>query len=142
MKNKPCIIKGGVFEDNRGRLDFVNDFDLGPIKRFYFTTNNSTKIFRGWQGHKIERRWFYCVKGGFEIKIVEIDDWDNPSDKLEPLEFILEENNPNILCIPKGCVNGFRALEEDSKLLVMSDYALGTLENDDFRFENNKWKKS
>ena len=68
--------------------------DLSIIKRMYFTTNTVVGFFRGWQGHKIESRWFFCVKGSFEVKLVEIDDWDNPSDILEPKVYILEEKKP------------------------------------------------
>ena len=67
MQNKSSIINGGFFEDSRGRLDYVNDIDLSKIKRMYFTTNTEVGFFRGWQGHKIESRWFFCVKGSFEV---------------------------------------------------------------------------
>ena len=90
MKNKPTLINGGFFEDQRGKLDFVNDFDLSEIKRMYFTTNKELNTFRGWQGHKVESRWFFCVRGKFEVKLVEIDDWETPSDNLEPKVYILD----------------------------------------------------
>lgn len=79
MLNKSSIINGRFFEDSRGRLNYVNDLDLSKIKRIYFTTNTEVGFFRGWQGHKIESRWFFCVKRSFEVKLVEIDDLDNPS---------------------------------------------------------------
>jgi hypothetical protein len=56
MRSKPILIDGGFFEDDRGRLDFVNDFDASEIKRMYFITNTMVDFFRGWQGHKIETR--------------------------------------------------------------------------------------
>jgi dTDP-4-dehydrorhamnose 3,5-epimerase len=141
MKNKPLIINGGFFEDNRGRLDFVNDFDLSEIKRMYFTTNSEVGFFRGWQGHKIESRWFYCVKGKFEVNLVKIDDWQNPSEDLLEEMFVLEASNPQVLYIPAGYVNGFSSLEENSKLMVLSNFKLGENPNDDVRYESNKWKK-
>jgi dTDP-4-dehydrorhamnose 3,5-epimerase-like enzyme len=140
MLNKPSIINGGFFEDSRGRLDYVNDLDLSKIKRIYFTTNTEVGFFRGWQGHKIESRWFFCVKGSFEVKLVEIDDWDNPSDILEPKVYILEEKKPQVLYIPKGYVNGFSSLEKSSKLMILSNFNLGENNNDDIRFESNKWQ--
>jgi hypothetical protein len=39
MQNKSSIINGGFFEDFRGRLDYLNDFDLSIIKEIYFTMN-------------------------------------------------------------------------------------------------------
>jgi dTDP-4-dehydrorhamnose 3,5-epimerase-like enzyme len=140
MLNKSSIINGGFFEDSRGRLDYVNDLDLSKIKRIYFTTNTEVGFFRGWQGHKIESRWFFCVKGSFEVKLVEIDDWDNPSDILEPKVYILEEKKPQVLYIPKGYVNGFSSLEKSSKLMILSNFNLGENNNDDIRFESNKWQ--
>ena len=140
MQNKSSIINGGFFEDSRGRLDYVNDLDLSKIKRIYFTTNTEVGFFRGWQGHKIESRWFFCVKGSFEVKLVEIDDWDNPSDILEPKVYILEEKKTQVLYIPNGYVNGFSSLEKSSKLMILSNFNLGENNNDDVRFESNKWQ--
>lgn len=140
MYNKSSIINGGFFEDSRGRLDYVNDLDLSIIKRMYFTTNTEVGFFRGWQGHKIESRWFFCVKGSFEVKLVKIDNWDNPSEILESKVYILEEKNPKVLYIPNGYVNGFTSLESDSKLMILSNYKLGETINDNFRFESNNWQ--
>lgn len=139
MIEEPKLIDGGFFEDERGRLDFVNAFDATKIKRIYFTTNTELNYFRAWQGHKIEKRWFYCVKGSFEVKLIKIDSWDLPSENLMPKTFILEEFKPQILYIPPGFANGFSALKKDSKMMIMSDYLLGEVEGDDYRFENNKW---
>ncbi len=136
---KPCLIEGGVFEDERGKLEFVNNFNLAEIKRFYISTNNSTEIFRGWQGHKIEKRWFYCVKGAFEIKLIKIDDWENPSSNLKIEEFILDEKKSHVLFIPNGYVNGFSATVENSKLLIFSDYLLNEIMNDEVRYHPEKW---
>jgi len=140
MRSKPILIDGGFFEDDRGRLDFVNDFDASEIKRMYFITNTMVDFFRGWQGHKIETRWFFCVKGKFEIKLVEIDNWANPANNIEPEVYILEEENPKVLYIPKGYLNGFKSLEKNSKLMVFSDFKLGINPNDDVRFESDKWQ--
>ena len=49
----------------------------------YFTTNTEVGFFRGWHGHKIESRCFFCVRVIFEIKLVEIDDWEYPSYNLK-----------------------------------------------------------
>ncbi len=138
-QNKPIVIQGGFYEDQRGRIDFVNDFNLSKTKRCYFTTNSSVNFFRGWQGHKIESRWFYCVKGKFEVKLIKIDNWDNPSEDLNIEKYILSEDNPQVLYIPNGYVNGFQALEENSKLMILSDFELGVNIGDDVRYENNKW---
>ena len=85
----PKLTQGGVFSDDRGTLQFVNDFDMTPIKRMYFTTNITTDVVRAWQGHKIEKRWFYCVKGSFKIKLVQIDNWETPSLDCKVFDFNL-----------------------------------------------------
>jgi dTDP-4-dehydrorhamnose 3,5-epimerase-like enzyme len=80
------------------------------------------------------------VKGRFEIKLVEIDNWANPANNIEPEVYILEEENPKVLYIPKGYLNGFKSLEKNSKLMVFSDFKLGINPNDAVRFESDKWQ--
>lgn len=133
------IIDGGVFSDERGTLDFVNDFDLSPIKRFYFTTNANIGFVRAWQGHKVESRWFYCIRGSFDVRLVKIDNWDQPSKEQIVKKFILRASIPQVLHIPKGYLNGFRALEDESKLMVLSNYKLGEIPDDSYRYDKELW---
>ncbi len=140
MKNKtPKLITGGNYSDDRGKLDFFNDFDMTPVKRIYFTTHLNTKTIRAWQGHKIESRWFVCSEGSFTVKVISIDDWDNPSEDLEIYSYVLSSDNPAVLYIPNGFVNGFKANQDNSKLMVMSDFGYNEIENDEVRFDNKKW---
>jgi len=138
-KVAPYIIKGGNYTDERGGLEFYNDFDMSQIKRIYFTTHFDPKVIRAWQGHTIESRWFCTVKGSFQVKLIEIDNWKNPSDELKVLEYRLTTEKQEILYIPNGFVNGFKALEVNSKLMIMSNYKLNEIENDQIRFDKNKW---
>lgn len=135
MKN-PELIKGGIYTDVRGKLEFINDFDLSRVKRFYKTTHFDTKTIRAWQVHKIETKWFYCIKGSFEVKIINLS-----TKRFE--NFILNENAPSILYIPLGNANGFRALENNSTLIIFSDQKLIDAKNDNERFEvgsfGEKW---
>ncbi|WP_417800500.1 dTDP-4-dehydrorhamnose 3,5-epimerase family protein [Tenacibaculum sp.] len=136
---KPNLIEGGKHVDERGKLEFFNEFDMSPIKRVYFTTHFDTDVVRAWQGHTIESRWFYCVRGSFTVKLVEIDSWESPSDNLKVSEYKLTENKQQILYIPKGFANGFKALEKDAKLMILSNYGFNEIENDQIRFDQNKW---
>ena len=136
---EPNFIKGGKHVDERGDLEFFNDFDMSPIKRVYFTTHFDTDVVRAWQGHTIESRWFYCVKGSFTVKLVEIDNWESPSDNLKVYEYKLTADNQQILYIPNGFANGFKALEKDAKLMILSNYGFNEIENDQIRFDQNKW---
>jgi dTDP-4-dehydrorhamnose 3,5-epimerase-like enzyme len=133
------ITEGSLFSDNRGAIAFVNDFDLSPIKRFYRISHPNTAIIRAWQGHKIERKWFYCTKGSFEIKVIEIDNWDNPSKELTIKSHILSGDKSQILSVQKGCCTAIRALENDASLMVFSDKTLDEAKDDDFRFDKNYW---
>jgi dTDP-4-dehydrorhamnose 3,5-epimerase-like enzyme len=134
------VITGGNHTDKRGTLTFNNDFDASDIKRIYTIENESTKTIRAWQGHKIESRWFSAIKGSFEIKIIKIKNWENPDKNAEVFSIILNDKNLNTLCVPNGYLNSIQALEENSKLLAMSDYQLGEI-NDEYKFDLNYFNK-
>lgn len=133
------VIKGGSFTDTRGRIKFNNEFDASKIKRVYTIENSSTDFIRGWQGHAIESRWFSCIQGSFRIAVINVDDFDDPSQNLEAEEFILSQENLDILHILPGRITAIQALEENSKLLVFADYLLGEL-NDEYRFPSDYFK--
>lgn len=133
-------IKGDSFSDERGFLFYNNDIDFSEIKKIYVIENLNTTIIRAWQGHKIEQRWFLPIYGSFKIKIVEIDNWENPSEDLEIKEFDVYSNQFSLLKIPPGFATSIQALEENSKLVVMADYSPGEIE-DNYKFNPNKWQK-
>ena len=133
---KPTLLSGNQYKDERGVLFYNNDFDATLVKRIYFIENKNTKVIRGWQGHKVEQRWIHVVKGSFYIKLIKIDNWDLPSKNLNYKEFNISSKALDILHIPKGYISCIQSNEEGSKLLAMSDYILGEIE-DDFRFALN-----
>ncbi len=139
MVEKPELIEGGSFTDERGTVAFVNDFDLKDVRRFYTITHPETETVRAWQGHREESKWFYCLRGSFRVAVVKIDDWENPSDKLPASSFTLNESESQVLFVPPGFANGFRALKPGSELLVFSDKSLDESAGDDFRFDKNLW---
>ena len=119
MEEQPKLVLGGNYRDNRGQLDFFNEFDMSPIKRVYFTTHFDTGVIRAWQGHTIESRWFSCIKRSFTVKLVEIDDWETPSGELKVYEYELTADKQEILYIPHGFANGFKALEVNARFMIM-----------------------
>ncbi|WP_086478538.1 cupin domain-containing protein [Arenibacter amylolyticus] len=133
---KPKLIKGGSHSDDRGSIQFNNDFNSIDIKRIYTIENKSPEFIRAWQGHSIERRWFSAIKGSFDIKLIQIDNKENPNKNAKVYTFILKNEKLDILCVPSGYVSSIQALEENSKLLAMSDYLLGEVK-DELRFEPN-----
>ncbi len=137
--SSPKLITGGIFKDERGAVSFVNDFDMTSVKRFYQIKHKDIKTVRAWQGHKIERKWFYCTAGSFLLNLIKIDDWKNPSSDLIPETFVLKAGVSNILSVPSGYANGFKALEENSTLMTFSDQSIDEAKTDDFRFDKNYW---
>jgi len=130
---------GNKFEDNRGKLLFNNDLNLSEVKRMYIIENSNTSIIRAWQAHRIEKRWFVAVDGDFEIKVVEVDDFINPSDKLIVKKYILKAETMDCLIVKPGFATSIQSISNKSKLLVFSDYLLGEV-NDEYKFDLNKWK--
>lgn len=136
---KPKLITGSCHSDPRGSLFYNNDFDTSIIKRIYVIENKNNEIIRQWQGHKVEQRWFSVVTGSFKIKLIKIDNWENPSKDLDPSIFIIDDKKLNVLHVPQGYVSSIQSLEEKSKLLVMADYQLGEI-NDEYKFEVDYFK--
>ena len=98
------IIKGSRNDDLRGTVFYNNDFDTTQIKRIYLIENTNTDLVRGWQGHKIEQRWFSVVNGSFKISVIPITSFETNSPNLELVFFELFSNQLNVLHIPGGYV--------------------------------------
>ena len=133
-------INGGVHTDERGTIRFVNDFDMAHVRRFYTIDIPNLEIIRAWQGHQSETKYFYVLKGSFLIGTVKVDTWENPSKQLTVEKTILKHSESKILIIPGGYVNGFKALEPNSSLLVFSDVTTEESTKDDYRFKSDFWK--
>jgi dTDP-4-dehydrorhamnose 3,5-epimerase-like enzyme len=131
---EPLLIKGDGHSDTRGSVLYNNTFDASLIKRIYTIQNTSTSFIRSWQGHKIEQRWFSAVMGAFSIRLIEIDNWNDPSKDLKPKTFIVTAETLDVLHIPPGYVSSIQSLESNSKLIAMSDYLLGEI-RDEYRYE-------
>lgn len=133
------LIKGNIHKDQRGIVRFVNDFHFENVKRFYSITHPDTSTIRAWQGHKLETKYFYVTKGSFLINWIQIDNWQQPSKDLETNTHTLSDSESEILIIPPGHVNGFKALEPDSTMIMFSDMLLEDSKKDDYRFPVNYW---
>lgn len=128
------ITQGGIAEDHRGNIRFVNDFDMTVVKRFYIIENKDTETIRGWRAHRIEQRWFYVLDGAFSMKTVKIDNWDEPSQELPVEETILRHEDQRVIHMPVGYGTAFQALEPGSRLLVFADYGIEHAKNDDYTY--------
>lgn len=139
QKKEVSLITGGQHIDERGKLSFFNDFDMAPVRRFYIIEHPDTNIVRAWQAHQQEQKWLYVVKGSFKVVVVKPDHWEKPSEILLTQEFILQSNGNQLLHIPGGYANGFKALEANSKLMLFSDFSIADAGKDDFRFDKTLW---
>lgn len=132
-------ITGNSHSDDRGKLLFSNHLDLSAVKRMYVIENKSTEIERAWQGHKVESRWFTAISGSFQIKLIKIDDFEFPSENLIAEIYFLNSESLDSLIIEPGFASSIQALEDNSKLLVFSDFQKDEI-NDNYKFDPNKWK--
>lgn len=132
--DKISVIQGDIAEDGRGHIRFVNEFDMSAVKRFYIIRNKDTKLIRGWRGHRKEQRWFYVLSGAFILNFVRIDNWITPNRELPVERIILKSSDMQLLQVPSGYSMAFRALEENSELLVYADYALKHAALDDYKW--------
>lgn len=137
--NNVETIQGEIFVDERGQISSLNSFIPHGVKRLYFIHHPSTSTVRGWHGHKLEKKWFYCVKGSFVLALVKPDDWDNPSQNLKAEIIQLNEKNSKIIAVPEGYANCLKAQKEDSILLVLSGKKLPEAYQDSWRYDNSMW---
>jgi len=133
-------IQGGSFSDERGSLNFFNNFDMSQIVRLYEIMPSDTHTVRAWQGHQSEKKWFYCNSGAFIVNLIKLDNFEVPSKDLVVERIYLEEKRPSILEISGGYATGFKAEKVDSKLLVFSNFSLEESKQDDYRYPVDTWK--
>ena len=126
------LIQGGISIDDRGSVTFINDFNFLDVKRFYVVENHRTGFIRAWHGHQKEGKYVFVVKGTALIGAVEMT-----SESIQKI--ILSDRNPKILYIPPGYANGFKTLEEDTRIIFYSTSTLQESLSDDIRFPFDKW---
>lgn len=139
MKDEVTIVEGEVFSDARGVITSLNSFHFEGVKRIYFIHHPDVSVVRGWHGHQYERKWFYCVKGKFDVAVVKVDDWENPSPDLKPEVFHLSEKESRLVCVPAGYANCLKTTEADSVMMVLSDKILPDAYADSWRYPSTMW---
>jgi dTDP-4-dehydrorhamnose 3,5-epimerase len=126
------LINGGVSVDDRGSVRFVNDFNFNGVKRFYQVETHSKGFIRAWHGHKKEGKYVYVVNGSALVGIVNME-------TEEVNKFVLSSQTPKVLWIPPGYFNGFKSLEEGTKIIFFSTSTLEESLGDDIRMPHDKW---
>ncbi len=135
------IVKGEIFADARGKISSLNNFRFDGVGRVYFLHHPDVSVLRGWNGHKLEKKWFYCVNGAFTIGLVEIDNWTMPSKDLKVKIHHLTDAESQILCVPEGYASCIKAEIPDSTLMVLSGKTLQEAidANDNWKFDKDYW---
>lgn len=139
--NLPAYIQPGKHSDIRGTLFFYNEFDLTAFRRMY-SIRMLKGVPRAWQGHLREKKVIWPVAGKMEVQLIPFQENQGPQVE-ERMSYTLESENPGLLIIPGGYLNGFEALTDEASLLVFSDMSMQESLNDDFRFsiEQIEWKR-
>ena len=135
----PRLIQGDSAVDDRGVLQFANDFHFEGVKRFYLVSNHKVGFVRAWHAHRHEAKYVAVVDGAAIVAAVAIDDWDNPSKNRQIHRFVLSADKPAVLYIPTGYANGFMSLTEDTKLIFFSTRTLEESRGDDIRYDARYW---
>lgn len=143
MENSPNILKGGTAIDDRGVLSYLNVAPLEKVKRLYAIENFSTDTVRAFHGHAIEEKQVLVVSGAAIVVVAKMSgDFTAPMtcDKLQalkledPKRFVFSRMVPQMLLIPAGYANGFRALEPGTKIVFFSTTTIQEAATDDYRF--------
>ena len=133
------LINGGVAVDDRGSLNFANDFNFYGVKRFYQVQNFNTSTIRAFHGHMNEAKYVYVSKGSAIVAVVKLDNVQSPSKDQKVNRYILSDRNPQVLFIPPSYANGFKPLEEDTRIVFFSTSSLEESKGDDYRFPADYW---
>jgi dTDP-4-dehydrorhamnose 3,5-epimerase len=162
LGKEPFIIDGGLAVDERGIVRFVNDFDFVKcgIRRMYSLENHEVGYVRAWHGHEREAKFTTVTKGiamigiaplelFYKKEILEedfrvdsdgylVENWKyrrNPeSPRTDARHFILSSLRPQILYIPPGYANGFKALVPDTQIIHFSTVTIEEAGKDDLRW--------
>ena len=131
MTETVTLIRGGLAVDDRGCLRFVNDFAVEGVKRFYQVENHRRGFIRAWHGHEKEGKYVFVAKGSALVGAVPIG--NEPGNLTGLSKHVLSDKSPAVLWIPAGHYNGFKSLEEDTRIMFFSTATLEESKGDDIR---------
>ena len=135
------MIEGGLVIEDRGTIKFVNNFNFNGVKRFYQIENFDKNTIRAFHGHLKEAKYVYVVSGSIILCAIPLDKAKKPSKKIRVERYVLSSANPKILYIPPGYANGFKALQEKTKVIFFSTSTLEESKKDDFKYPFDYWGK-
>lgn len=101
--------------------------------------NHSVSFVRAWHGHRRERKLVTVVAGSALICCVKVDDWEQPSTKVDINRYVISAERPSALYIPSGYANGAMTLTSRTTICYFSDVSVADSGKDDFRFPARYW---
>lgn len=122
------MIEGNTAIDNRGKVTFINDFDMSDVKRFYMVENHQEGFIRAWHGHKKEAKYVFVPTGAALIMVKDMETGEKE-------EYYMSSRKPQVLYIPPGKYNGSMSLKENTKIMYFSTSTLEESKADDYREE-------
>lgn len=137
MEPQIKLMKGGVAVDDRGSLSFVNDFNFDSVKRFYVVENHRRGFIRAWHGHQREGKYVCVISGSAIIGAAPLEVGKTELIVGQAQKFILSAKTPAVLWIPPMHANGFKSLEDNTKIVFFSTSTLEDSKGDDIRFPYN-----
>ena len=129
MNRDITLIKGGIAVDDRGSLRFANEFHFEGVKRFYQVENYRRGFIRAWHGHEREGKYVWVSCGSALVGAVPLDAEKGDLSRVKKF----------VLSIPGGHYNGFRSLEENTRILFFSTASMEETQGDDIRLEYDTW---
>jgi len=131
----PALVQMITHSDERGSVLHYGDLVLGSAKRVYFIEPKLSEGFRGWHGHKYEGKIFRCLEGSVKISSVKVDDWEFGKSSGPVHSWTLSAEGGELLVVPNGYANGILPLEENCRVMVLSNRTLQESKDDDIRFD-------
>ena len=135
MGSFPEIIAGGTAIDDRGVLSYLNSAPFEKVKRMYMVDNFDAATIRAFHGHRLEEKLVLVVAGAAIVNVSQMRIVSGNIVGLDqPTRFVLADHNPQLLRIPAGYANGWKALLPNTKILFFSSTTMEEAKHDDYRW--------
>jgi len=131
--NQPFLIPGGVHVDGRGAVRHVNGFSLKAADRFYVISPARAGEWRGWVGHRRDRKWFFATAGEFVVCVASIKELES-SRPPRPICFRLLDRESKLLEVPPGFATAIQSRAVPAGLMVFSSGSIETAAEDLVRY--------
>tara|TARA_B100001059_G_C17784335_1_gene556153 strand:- start:221 stop:562 length:342 start_codon:yes stop_codon:yes gene_type:complete len=103
---------------------------MSNIKRIYTIQNKNTRFITAWEGYAIDKCWFSSVKRSFEIKLIQIDNWENSDKNLDIFFEVLNNESFDVLFVTNCYLASIQAI------LDIADYRFENIE-DEYSYDPN-----